>query len=519
MLMGFTGLTAFRRDDRGGVAILFGLVTITLFAMIGAALDYGKWHNANSRVERAMDSALLAAGRQFQTDPDNPQAAIDAASTYFNQFALDGVVVEGLVANFNVTQTPLGIEGSATGAVKTPFLSLVNIKTLDVSMTSNVEFGVGGGSSGTKLEVSLMLDVTESMCSGAGPCTTSTKMDAMKTAAKDLVKVVLGSNSTTEVARVALVPFATNVRVDDEMGANARTLMKKLTDLDPTWSGYRTECSNWVPASTGSSEVGGSGSCSATVDNQYNNIPLVPCVTDRTGPGEFTDAAPGPNMWLNAIDGGRAPTKSWDSSDTPITTDVGTAADPTYSWNYTTDGLCWDNMSPNYVVPLTSSRATLDTRIDALEAYGSTAGALGTAWAWYLISPNWSTIWTGASAPGPYSDLTTTTSSGAPKLRKIAVLMTDGDFNTYRSWKNYDPVTVSNNAKAICANMKAEGVEVFTVGFDLDALPGAERARAIDTLQSCGTDVEHFYNSLDAAQLQTAFRDIALKLSQLYLAK
>jgi hypothetical protein len=115
--------------------------------------------------------------------------------------------------------------------------------------------------------------------------------------------------------------------------------------------------------------------------------------------------------------------------------------------------------------------------------------------------------------------LTATTSNGAPKLRKIAVLMTDGDYNTYRAWKGYDPQTVSDNAKAICTNMKAKGIEVFTVGFDLDKLPSSAKAMAIDTLQSCGTDIEHFYNSLDADQLKTAFRDIAMKLSVLYLAK
>ena len=122
-----------------------------------------------------------------------------------------------------------------------------------------------------------------------------------------------------------------------------------------------------------------------------------------------------------------------------------------------------------------------------------------------------------SAQPGPYADLAPTNANGKPKLRKIAVLMTDGDYNTFLTDKNATPQNVSNNAKAICTNMKAQGIEIFTVGFELDQLPAGKKAMAIDTLQSCGTDIDHFYNSLDAVQLKTAFRDIALKLSELYV--
>ena len=65
--------------------------------------------------------------------------------------------------------------------------------------------------------------------------------------------------------------------------------------------------------------------------------------------------------------------------------------------------------------------------------------------------------------------------------------------------------------------MKAKGIEIYTVGFDLDSLSSSERAIAEDTLKSCGTSLEHFYNTLDPAELQTAFRDIAVKLSTIAL--
>jgi Flp pilus assembly protein TadG len=489
---------------------------------MGAAIDFGRWSNASSKTTAALDAALLAAGRQLQTEPGEMQKALDAAQLYFTTLTTQRLTVDNATSQFALADGGMSIEGTATGSIKTPFLSFVAVTALDVKATAKASLAVGGNGGNSDLEISLMLDVTESMCdNGIGPCTAGAKMDAMKYAAKDLVKIVMGANTSTQTARVALVPFSTRVRVDDETSANAAPLMKKLTNLDPTWNGWHNDCQHWSGSgSSTSSESAGTNNwtCDQWVATQVN-WKVVPCVTDRTGPDEFTDAPPGANSWLNAHEGGRAPV-SWDSSDTPLTTQTGTSkTDPSYNWNYNDAGTCWDITAPNYVMPLSTDETALNQRIDALEAYGSTSGALGTAWAWYLISPNWSSIWPAASTPGPYAELTQTNPGGAPKLRKIAVLMTDGDYNTYREWKDYDPVYVANNAKSICANMKAQGIEIFTVGFELDSLPAAQKARAIDTLQTCGTDIAHFYNSIDPAQLKNAFRDIAMKLATLYIAR
>ena len=42
---------------------------------------------------------------------------------------------------------------------------------------------------------------------------------------------------------------------------------------------------------------------------------------------------------------------------------------------------------------------------------------------------------------------------------------------------------------------------------------------AINTLSNCATDTAHFYNSTTGDALKAAFRDIALKISTLYLAQ
>ncbi len=161
------------------------------------------------------------------------------------------------------------------------------------------------------------------------------------------------------------------------------------------------------------------------------------------------------------------------------------------------------------VMPLTNDKIALKAHIDGFPTTGTTAGHLGTAWAWYLLSPNWSSVWTGGSVPQPYSLLTQTNSEGHPKLRKIAVLMTDGEYNKW-----YTGSDSTTQARAICTNIKAEGIEVYTVGFAI-----AVGSSPDVTMQQCATSPDHYYNAADGAALKAAFRDIALKISTLRLAE
>ncbi len=57
-------------------------------------------------------------------------------------------------------------------------------------------------------------------------------------------------------------------------------------------------------------------------------------------------------------------------------------------------------------------------------------------------------------------------------------------------------------------------IEIYTVGFQLGG-----NQTAINTLSYCATDSAHFYNSSTGDALKAAFRDIALKISTLYLSQ
>jgi hypothetical protein len=184
-------------------------------------------------------------------------------------------------------------------------------------------------------------------------------------------------------------------------------------------------------------------------------------------------------------------------------------------------------------MPLSSDKTALTNAISAYAAGGSTAGQTGLAWGWYTLSPKWNTVFTGTSAPQSYSKLSQIGPKGQPLLKKIAVLMTDGDFNTAycngviskdsnqgagaatdRINCNATNGTSSDQALKLCEAMKKTGIEVYTVGFDV-----GDQNVAKNLMSKCATDPTKVYIADDGDALRSAFRDIALKLSSLYISK
>jgi Flp pilus assembly protein TadG len=200
------------------------------------------------------------------------------------------------------------------------------------------------------------------------------------------------------------------------------------------------------------------------------------CVVERTGASAYSDVTPAAGSFVAAIE---------DKS----------------------PGSPCNNAAK--IFPLTDKKSDLKKMVDALNAGGSTAGHLGTAWAWYLLSPKWAATIDQPYQTAPYSDLTAINTDGSPKLKKIAVLMTDGGYNT-----QYSAVDSTTQARALCSEMKATGIVVYTVGFQLGGDP-----TAITTLKGCASDDSKFYDASTGDALRAAFRDIALKASPLRLTQ
>jgi hypothetical protein len=151
------------------------------------------------------------------------------------------------------------------------------------------------------------------------------------------------------------------------------------------------------------------------------------------------------------------------------------------------------------VVPLSDDKDAVDAYIDAMVADGSTAGHLGIAWSWYILSPNWASFWPGSSEPKPYDDKETV---------KAAVILTDGMFNTAYE----DDEDSVKQAKDLCDGMKAAGIRVFTIGFQAPV-------EAAETLKYCASSEVSYYEAQDGESLKAAFRAIGSTLTDLRLTQ
>ena len=97
------------------------------------------------------------------------------------------------------------------------------------------------------------------------------------------------------------------------------------------------------------------------------------------------------------------------------------------------------------------------------------------------------------------------------------IIMTDGIFNTsYLSGSATSAAAQADESyaqfDALCDGIKAQGIQVFTVGFALND------ARALSELANCASSPGTFFDAQTGADLKASFHSIAQKLNTLRVA-
>ena len=180
---------------------------------------------------------------------------------------------------------------------------------------------------------------------------------------------------------------------------------------------------------------------------------------------------------------------------------------------HNTTGVC-DYSFNHLFTPLTSNRDLLFAESAKMDDWNYTAGHLGTAWAWYLLAPDWGYLWPNAeSVPSAYD---------AENTMKVAVLMTDGAYN--RQYCNGVIDTEINNcnapdnstsqARALCTKMKEKNIVIYTVGFNI-----ANNSSPAITMQQCATDSSKYFRPTTGAELIKNFQEIAQDITDLRLSQ
>ncbi|MBA4012691.1 MAG: pilus assembly protein TadG [Phenylobacterium sp.] len=517
------------RDERGATAVFFAVGLLLLAPATMGLIDLYMITTQRGQLQDALDTATLYVARSTATSATDIQNSGDAALRANLKLPKGQEITS---STFKLAEDKITIKGRAT--ITPPTVGPRLWVQADIAADSEVL------RNSNNVEVALVLDTTGSM---------EDYMENLKTAAKDLIDLVVKDQQKPYYTKVAIVPYSVGVNMGTYEAAargavKGTTAITGATKANPVmitsanhglYEGERlyisgvsgmaalndktfiatavtkdtfklqrlkdqkienvdgTNYADYV--SGGTVQCKGEGcsqniftNASSTSRNVYETtFSKTACATERTGDHAYDDAAP---------------------SGAPV------------GWHYAA------SCPSKPIVPLSTNKTTLKGVIDSLVHSGSTAGHIGLAWGWYMISPEWkgTGLWTDDSAPAAY---------GEKQLLKVVVLMTDGAFNTpycrgvaaknsgdgapnADKRINCDAVNGDPFAQAakLCTNMKAKGVIVYTVGFNV----GSETA-VKNLMNNCATAPEYVYMPNGGAELRVAFRAIAQDINSLRIAK
>ncbi|CAN7571271.1 pilus assembly protein [Bosea sp. LjRoot9] len=306
----------FAKDRSGNVMMLFGFAMIPVLGLVGAAVDYSRATTMRTMLNAAIDSAALMAARDAAKLTD---AQLRDRINGWIRANLHGDAANGFSgATVTIDRTARTINISATASLTASLTQLISQNAIQTSSSSQSSWGTN------TIELALVLDNTGSMAS-------SGKIEALRTASLDLLKIMKDATAETDQIRISIVPFSTRVILD--------TSNKNATWL--RWDQTQESCSGW----------GWSYSCTTT---KITKMSWQGCVADRD--------------------------KNYDVQDG----DGGGTNGSAYPADF-----C-DAYSPSTqakVMPLTSNWDALTQRINEMTPVGATNVTIGAAWGMATLSP------------------------------------------------------------------------------------------------------------------------------------
>jgi Flp pilus assembly protein TadG len=192
------------RARRGNVAITFAFTLIPLLALVGAAVDFSRANSVRTSLQLAVDStALMLSKKAASATSDEMQGLVE---TYFAGLfkRSDATNIKVSAIYSATTGSQVVVSGSAD--MDTEFMRMIGYKTISLSATSTVKWGA------SRLRVALVLDTTGSMASDG-------KIAALITATKKLLDQLQSAASVDGDVYVSIIPFAKDVRIENNYDA------------------------------------------------------------------------------------------------------------------------------------------------------------------------------------------------------------------------------------------------------------------------------------------------------------
>jgi Flp pilus assembly protein TadG len=447
----------FRRDQRGNIAVIFGLALLPLLSFVGAAIDYSRASRAHTSMQSALDLAALMVSKDLSQGVITTANLNDRAQNYFTGLFTDKeaqvTAKAGQATAVTATYTAASANSGSTillsvsGSINTDFMHIIGVDVMNFTVNSTATWG------SNLLRIALVLDNTGSMVD-------SNKIGALKTAAQNLVSQLSGLAKNNGDLYISVVPFAIDVNVG-------------TSNVSATWLRWDL----WDPSISTSNCTGGTNA---------SYMSYATCL-GHNYTWHHTVGSPQHSLWSGCV------------TDRDKSNDVNSVAPSSLATDFVADQ---DPLCPaTPILPLTYNWSDVNATINAMTAQGATNQTIGLQWGWLSLLQQ--------------SPLNAPTESANNIYNHIIILFTDG-LNTGDRWVGDLSSTssqVDDRMKMLCDNIKATGVTIYTVQIDTD---GAGQSAV---LPYCASGTGNFFMLTKPSQINSAFQQIGTSISKLRIAQ
>lgn len=164
-------LRSLRADRRGNVAVTFAIALLPILGLVGAAVDYSIAVNTRTKIEAALDTAVLLATSKTEANLPMATAQADALKMFAAQIAMFGVTTKS--SSITITDGVNGrvATGTAAADVPTTFMKVMGFNSIAVNGNATAKVGLP-----VYVDFYLLLDNSPSM----GVAATSTDIQNMQ---------------------------------------------------------------------------------------------------------------------------------------------------------------------------------------------------------------------------------------------------------------------------------------------------------------------------------------------------
>jgi Flp pilus assembly protein TadG len=525
-------------DRRGATAFFTAIIIVSLIGAVGVAVDGTRLVMVKSRLKTAIDAAALVAARDItlaesRTHATNLFWANFGRSSATSTLGYLGTQITKVAVTDVAADT---VSVVAEGLFPMTFMQILGISSMPIASSAQAIRAATG------LEIALALDNTGSMAGWP--------IASVITSATELVNILYGNGSkeTEQNLWISVVPFSAEVNI----GTNRSAWLKPGSNsagayMNTAWMGCVMARYDTVDAATGRT-------------NDFTDVPpgaapFTPFLYPSTA-GLYTKTAGkkvisfGDNDWT--------PGTITESRQSTIAQNTAVGPNLGCPQNRAGGGLA--------ILPETASRTTVLNQINEMVANfrGGTFINLGLQAGWWTISPRWR----GAAGWG---DATLPLNYGTPYMKKVIVLMTDGnntwfdypdrapgacyasssspsgncpvpnwtgdlsendgntDFTAYgRLLSNTMNLPAGQNTQAnatanldakmsqLCTIIKQTGTIIYTILFNHN---GSVTNSTKTLFQNCATTPQHYFLDATADELRASFSKIGGQLASLRISQ